>query len=126
MKEIKALLVEDDEGVASLYLEILARGEIQVDHVLTTREGLEKLAQAPYDLVFTDLSQNPTGVEVYRDAVARGIKDVYITTGGGKESLLEEARQIAGQRLLERPFPISKIFAVAEQAKQRKLETPKP
>lgn len=122
MTGIRALLVEDNEGLASLYSELLAKKDVQVDHVPTTREGLERLAHCAYDLVFTDLSQNPPGIEVYKEAILKGIKDVYITTGGGRQELVDQARQVAGQRLLEQPFPIRIISDIVDQARSRKIE----
>ena len=58
-RAIKVLLVEDNPGDARLLKETLADAEseqFQLTHVFTLSSGLERLAEAGFDVVLLDLS----------------------------------------------------------------------
>ena len=77
-RTLTALIIDDELGVRESFEWILKGLGVNTDYAETTQEGLYKLAQNPYDFVFTDLKQTPTGVEVWNYALSRGIKNVYI------------------------------------------------
>ena len=122
-QELTALIIDDDIGKKDLIVEILQINGVRTESVTTTREGLDLLEQRVYDLVFTDLNQEPDGTEVYRNASSKGMS-VYIVTGGGKPELISKAERVAGNNLIIDSL-VDKITRAAEQAKQRKVNETK-
>jgi len=123
-QQIEILVIDDEPGILLLFYQTLKDKGVRLDVAHTTADGLDLMARTHYDLIFTDLMHQPSGIEVYRTAVSKGI-EAYIISGGGE--LLEEARAVAGENLLMKPFLIKKVvYPIIEQAKQRKLELPGP
>jgi len=113
--EITALIVEDEPTLRQLFVRYLGIKNVKTDAVETTREGLELLEERTYNFVMTDLNQQPTGVEVYKAAISKGMA-AYIMTGGGSSDLLAEAEKEAGPNLIYKPFPMSTIDTIIEQS----------
>ena len=106
-EELTALLVDDENYIIELLQRILNRNGItNVDAVATTREGLDLLRKKNYGLVLTDLNQNPSGLDVYRTATAKGSK-AYIMTGYAPDMM--EAQGVAKYHFLQKPFDIKTI-----------------
>jgi len=126
MTEISGLLIDDEPEVLSLLEDVFRTKGVIVDTAATTQQGLDLLAQKSYDIVVTDLNQNPSGVQVYRAAISRGIQDTYILTGGTTDdTLMREAQELAGPNLLTKPIQIDTFYRIIEQVKQRKIDNPK-
>ena len=121
MTELTGLVIDDEPMVASILCEILASEGVSVDSAPSTAEGIEKLNSRTYDLVITDLNQEPTGVQVYNYAKSKGVRNIYILTGGGADKLIDEAKKTAGNGLLTKPINLVVIQQIIEQAKQRKI-----
>ena len=120
--ELTALIVEDEDGIRALLEGYLTSQGIKTDAVETTIKGLELLTQSTYDLVLTDLNQNPSGVRVYQAAMEKGMK-AYIMTGGASDHLMQEAEQVAGTNLIHKPFrPVRDIGPIIEALKTEKLK----
>lgn len=117
-KELTALVIEDDESLRIPIVRYLGRQGLKVDAVETTQEGLDILAKEAYDLVITDLNQQPTGVEVYQAAVAKGM-NAYIRTGGAKPELLEQAKEIAGDKLYSGTIQLSDLGHMINETRQQ-------
>ncbi|MBI2660281.1 response regulator [Candidatus Woesearchaeota archaeon] len=123
-QQLEILVIDDKPCIVLSFYQTLKDKGVRLDVVQTTADGLDLMTRKRYDLLFTDLMQQPSGIEVYRTAVSKGI-EAYIMTGGG--ALLEEARAVAGESLLMKPFLIKEvIYPIIEKARQRKLEPPKP
>lgn len=118
---LKALIVEDEQNIASFYADALGMKGIASEVVPTTAEGLGRLAKKNYHLVITDLNHEPPGTEVYRIAVSRGIDAVIITGGvsGERQYVMDDARAIAGENLLQKPVKLAEIVKLAERVKQK-------
>ena len=122
-KELTALVIDDEEIVRDLLVACLEDNSVKVNSVETTREGLELLAQGNYyNLVITDLRQEPTGVEVYKTATSKAML-AYIITGGATNELMDEAKEVAGNNLIKKPFMSSEIDKMVEQARQYKPQS---
>ena len=103
--ELTALVIDDDSQVLQLVSRFTEQGGFKTDQAATTQDGLDLLMSEQYHLVFTDLDQNPTGIQVYNAATAKGI-ETYIMTGGAvnKSKLAAEAQSVAGENLLTKPL----------------------
>ena len=121
---IRLLVIDNESSILLSFYQALKDKRVVLDVTQTTAEGLDLMARTRYDLIFTDLMQQPSGIDVYSTAVSKGI-EAHIITGGG--DLLEEAIEVAGEDLLMKPFLIKEaIYPIIEKARQRKLEPPKP
>lgn len=116
--ELTALVIDDDASIRMFIPPYLKMQGISTDVTKTTSEGLGLLKQKRYGLVLTDLNQDPTGVEVYREATSRGM-ETYIMTGGTTPELLDEAKTVAGDNLLEKPFGLSTLNNIIEQSRKK-------
>ena len=107
-RELTALVVDDEIPILDLLSRILDKNGIKnVDTVKTTQKGLDLLEDRVYNLVFTDLNQTPSGIDVYNAATARG-STVYIITGFALD-MEEVAARVAKGHFLEKPFRINDV-----------------
>jgi len=113
-EELTALLVDDELPIMGFLQRMLDRNSIKnVDAVSTTKEGLGLLERKDYDLVFTDLNQNPSGLVVYRTAVKKGSK-AYIMSGYAPD--IHEAQDVARDHFLQKPFNIPEIDKIIKDS----------
>lgn len=97
---VRILLVEDDEDDHVLTCELLSDGfgpRFTVDWVQDTTAGLERLTMRTYDAALVDynLGSN-TGIELLRDAVARGCRTPVIMLTGQNDRATDLAAMHAG------------------------------
>jgi len=112
-RELKALLVDDEQGIIRLLTRVLnGNGVATIDVAATTQEGLKLLEGEHYNLVFTDLNQQPSGVEVYRAAKAKG-SEAYIMSGYAPD--MNQAVEIAKDHFLGKPFNIPLINRIIRE-----------
>ena len=117
-QELTALLVEDEVPIREFLQRMLTRnGVTDVDAVATTQQGLNLIESRDYGLVFTDLNQEPSGLEVYRAAIAKGSK-AYIMTGYASDML--EAQNVAKDNFLQKPFDTPAIDKIIKDLIARK------
>ncbi len=97
---VRILLVEDDEDDHVLTRELLSDGfgsRFTVDWVQDTTAGLERLTMQTYDVALVDynLGSN-TGIELLRDAVARGCRTPVVMLTGQNDRATDLAAMHAG------------------------------
>ena len=110
--ELTVLLVDDEQFILEIMKRILKGNGINtIDAVATTQEGLDLLEKKPYNFVFTDLNQNPSGIEVYKAAAAKG-SEAYIMTGYAPD--MQQAQQVAEGHFLMKPFRVSAIDGIVK------------
>ena len=102
--ELSALAIESDGEILELIIEHFKTNQIDVTGVRTTTEGMTLLNQNRYDIVVVNLSQKPSGVEIYERAKSCGARAVRILTSGGDRILLEEAVRTARTDLVYKPL----------------------
>lgn len=124
---LDVLVADDEEAILKIFRRLSDRNKDTAELVGTTLNALELLNQGrKYDLVFTDLNQNPTGIEVYKEAVFRGIEAYIISGGSDDPALIEEAQRLAGDHFIQKPFELSIIMNSYAQARAKKSQTPPP
>ena len=118
--ELTALVIDDDPPILQLVSRFTEQGGFKTDQAATTQDGLDLLNSRHYHLVFTDLDQNPTGIQVYNAATAKDI-ETYIMTGGAakRPDLLTEAQSVAGKNLLTKPLNFSNLQQIIKAAHQK-------
>ncbi len=114
--EEKRVLVVDDEPVVCRSVQrILHSRGFQVDQSLGGPEALQKMEQAPYDLVLLDLRMpDMEGMEVLRAIKERWpeVKVIVITGYASVESAVETI-QNGAEEYLPKPFTPSELVAAA-------------
>ena len=111
--ELTALVVDDEVPLRGILTRMLNRnGILNVDSVATTKEGIELLERKPYNLVFTDLNQQPSGIEVYRNATSKGAQ-AYIMTGYSPDMSI--AQDVAKGHFLMKPSSLQEIDIIIKE-----------
>ena len=125
-KDLMALVIDDEKDLLRMYTLILKRRNCEVDSVETCEEGIKKFEANPeiYDLVITDLNQQPkSGIDVVEAVRVSNNPNipVYIVTGFASPDLEKRAIELVGEdRYLKKPiFDTVKITEEARQIKYR-------
>jgi len=98
-KKYKVLIVEDDSLTRTIYLERLSMdSDIEVDTAVDGLDGLNKIKQNNYDLVFSGIQMpNKTGFELFQDLQTdTNLKDIIfvIFSHLGRVEDIERARDL--------------------------------
>jgi len=97
----KALVVDDDPVVRSLYAEVLEAMGFQVETASDGQQGLERIQASPYNLIITDLRMPAlTGFEMFEKAatVRPGSQEQFIFTTGLLDSLSTHEYMVATEK----------------------------
>jgi DNA-binding NtrC family response regulator len=125
MKELKVLLVDDEEEFVKALAERLQIRELDSDTVLDGEQALSfvKDKQEP-DVMVLDLRMpGIDGMEVLRQIKkAYPEIEVIVLTGHGTEKDEEEARRLGAYDYLEKPVNIDTLATKVKNAYKRKLE----
>jgi excisionase family DNA binding protein len=115
---VRVLVVDDDPVVSKYIGESLAKGEYAVDIVDSGPRALERLREAEYDLVFTDLKMpGMDGLSLIREARHRAFDLPFvIVTGQSTEASAIEAINLGVVGYLLKPFTTQRVLAVAARA----------
>lgn len=109
----RILVVDDDELIRSMFKETLEEEGHTVVTVSTSAEGLERVKQWDFDIVFLDLKMpDIDGAEFLKQL--RGIKprlSVTIITGYPGSEMMERALKQGPFGVMDKPFDASDISA---------------
>jgi CheY-like chemotaxis protein len=97
----KALVVDDEPVIRSLYAEVLEAMGYKVDTASNGMEGLERLKAGAYNLIISDIRMPKlTGIEFLlgSDRVRPGSQERFIFTTGLLDSLNAHEYMIATER----------------------------
>ena len=125
MKEIKVLLVDDEEEFVQTLAERIEMREIGSDVALNGEEALKKVdANAP-DVMVLDLKMpGIDGMEVLRQTrKAYPNVQIIMLTGHGSKKDEKEARRLGAFEYLQKPVPIDVLVKKIKLAYKRKIET---
>jgi len=130
---ISALLIDNEKSIRFTLTDFLKQVGITPDVLETTQEGVDRIRERysapnpePYDLVFTDLSQYPTGVEVVQEVRKHDSATLcYIMTGGASLKVLAQARELAAADentgFLTKPIDKTELHKIVEKARTHEL-----
>ncbi|HVU79524.1 MAG TPA: ATP-binding protein [Gaiellaceae bacterium] len=114
------LVVEDDAVVRDLVAEALRDAGYLVDCASSSAEALERAADAPLDLLVTDVVMPRMGGDLLAHELRRRRPGLRVVFTSGYPSDLASGRIGDRDHFLQKPFSINELLAVASAA----LETP--
>jgi putative nucleotidyltransferase with HDIG domain len=118
MQKEKALIVDDDPIIREVLSDILSGiCGFETDTAVDGLDGLNKLRNNPYDIVFTDLSMpHLGGIDLLKESVKEypSIPVVMITGISTVDTAVNAMREGAKDFIIK-PFQIEKVISVAER-----------
>ena len=124
MKDMKVLLVDDEEEFVKALAERLKMRDLRSDTVLDGEEALSFVEDQEPDVMVLDLKMpGIDGMEVLRQVRNAYPKiQVIILTGHGTEKHEEEAKRLGAFDYLEKPVNLDVLVKKMKAAYRRKLE----
>jgi len=124
MKDMKVLLVDDEEEFVKALAERLKMRELRSDTVLDGEEALSYVEDQEPDVMVLDLKMpGIDGMEVLRQVRKAYPKiQVIILTGHGTEKDEEEAKRLGAFDYLEKPVNLDVLVKKMKAAYRRKME----
>ncbi len=124
MKNMKVLLVDDEEEFVKALAERLKMRDLRSDTVLDGEEALSYVENQEPDVMVLDLKMpGIDGMEVLRQVKkAYPNIQVIILTGHGTEKHEEEAKRLGAFDYLERPVNLDVLVKKMKSAYRRKME----
>ena len=124
MKNMKVLLVDDEEEFVKALAERLKMRDLRSDTVLDGEEALSFVEDQEPDVMVLDLKMpGIDGMEVLRQVRRAYPKiQVIILTGHGTEKHEEEAKRLGAFDYLEKPVNLDVLVKKMKAAYRRKLE----
>ncbi len=123
-KDIKVLLVDDEEAFVNTLAQRLKMRELNVETVYDGEQALSQVKSKEPDVMVLDLKMPGLhGMDVLR-AIRKSYPNmqVIILTGHGTEKDEEEARRLGGFDFLRKPADIEKLIGKIKEAYAEKLE----
>ncbi|MBA4373189.1 MAG: hypothetical protein C0402_10055 [Thermodesulfovibrio sp.] len=112
------LIVDDDPVVRNVLLDILGSvGGYQTDIAVDGVDGLDKLGQREYDIVFTDLTMpRMGGMDLLREAKKRNpLQSVVVITGFSTLDNAINAMKEGARDFITKPFKINTVISIADR-----------
>jgi CheY-like chemotaxis protein len=113
---LRALIVEDEQVVATMLVNVLNHVGILVGHSASTKSAAMTLLRSgePVDIALVDVNLDVIGggIEVAKAAAARGLYVIIIT---GDDRVPDD---LAGHALLLKPFSIDQLEAIVDEARR--------
>jgi DNA-binding response OmpR family regulator len=124
MKDMKVLLVDDEEEFVKALAERLKMRDLRSDTVLDGEEALSYVEDQEPDVMVLDLKMpGIDGMEVLRQVrKAYPNIQVIILTGHGTEKDEEEAKRLGAFEYLEKPVNLDVLVKKMKAAYRRKME----
>lgn len=124
MKDMKVLLVDDEEVFVQAVAQRLKMRDLRSDTVLDGEEALSYVEDQEPDVMVLDLKMpGINGMEVLRQVrKAYPNIQVIILTGHGTEKDKEEAQRLGAFDFLEKPVNLDVLVKKMKAAYRRKLE----
>ncbi len=120
------LIVEDDNAVRTTISTFLELEGYSVDAVASTREAIDRLQNAAYPIVITDIYLDErTGIDVLRAARGQdpGCAVILMTARGSMETVMAATQQGAFD-YLAKPFELDDLLAVVKRAEASLTQEP--
>lgn len=114
----KLLVVEDDNSVRNTIVTFLELEGYEVDAVASTREALDRLRQASYPIVISDIYLDErTGIDVLHTAREKNPDcAVILMTGRGSMETVMQATQGGAFDYIAKPFELDQMLDTIKRA----------
>ena len=125
MKEIRVLLVDDEEEFVQTLSERIEMRDLGSDVALNGEEALKKMDEDVPDVMVLDLKMpGIDGMEVLRQTrKAYPNVQIIMLTGHGSKKDKKEARRLGAFEYLQKPVPIDILVNKIKLAYKKKIET---
>ena len=118
--EISVLVVDDEKNLTMAMRRLLSAEGYRTDTAGSGQEALAAAKEKAYDLVFLDVNMpEMNGLETFKKLKKVAPKSaVVMITGYGKtlKALVEEAKELGVQSVIDKPFKISQITEAIRKA----------
>jgi two-component system response regulator PilR (NtrC family) len=116
--ECKILVVDDEEMLRNLLVKILVKEGYDVDTAENGEEALDKLSQAPYDLLISDIKMpKMNGFELLKNVRSKyPLVGVIIMTAYGDSYSVKDALLLGADEYITKPFKSFEINLIVERA----------
>jgi len=118
MDNAKVLIVDDDPMIRDALAEILSSvGGYVTDVAMNGSEGIEKIKDNPYDIVFTDLTMpQVNGMDLLRETMKiNSDLPVVVVTGFSTIENAVAAMKEGAYDFITKPFKIDKVISLARR-----------
>jgi len=112
----RVLVIDDDEPLARMLSELLAEHGYVAEHAAGARAALEKLRNAPADLLVLDLRLRDLDGRALLAAVRRSGFDPRVVLLSADRELERAAREVHAQAFVEKPFAPDALLAAVQRA----------
>jgi two-component system NtrC family response regulator len=121
------LIVDDDQALVKMLVDRIAVSGHQVEAAYTLNEGLRKIVETPFDVVFLDVKlPDGNGLEfLLQFKEAKSLPEVIIITGQGEADGAEKAIVSGAWSYIEKPYVFRELplhLTRALQYRQEKMK----
>ncbi|MEW6263838.1 MAG: response regulator [Thermodesulfobacteriota bacterium] len=122
MREVKILVVDDEERFLTSMAKLLAKKGCAVTTAASGREALEKLAQQEVDVIILDVKMpGMDGLATFRETKKRfPLVEVIMLTGHGTVDTALEAIKLGAFDYLLKPCGLDELLEKTREAADRK------
>ncbi len=122
MKKEQVLLIDDEEGIRYAFHKFLVSDGYSVVTAENYREGIARLDESSFDLIFADIILgDKTGIDLLREVKERKLRcPVVIFTGAPSIATASEAIRIGAFDYLSKPVEKNALLRVAKIALKHK------
>ena len=116
-KQIKILIVDDNEDFRELLTESLQDKGYHVDSAKDAQEAINKVRENEFTIIFLDIIlPNMNGVETHK-AIKKISKEIVVVmmTGYSIKALVDEAIQDGAYTCMYKPFGIDEVMNVVKK-----------
>jgi DNA-binding NtrC family response regulator len=120
-RKVRVLVADDERNLRELVVRELARKGHDVDGVADGAAALERLAEAPYDVVVLDMKMpKKAGIEVLRELQASSEQpQVIVMTGFQEVATAVEAMKLGAYDYLTKPMKIEELDVLIRKAAEK-------
>jgi PAS domain S-box-containing protein len=121
-REVKILVIEDEDDVRQLLSDILFSEGHEVEVASNGNEGIEVFKKNTFDLVFSDLGMpDMSGWEV-ADAIKRinSLVPVVLVTGWNVEIKDSEKENASVDKVIQKPFEVKQVLRTVQEVLELK------
>ena len=118
---IKILVVDDEPHICQEFKEILEEEGHEVETALNGRDGLQKVKEKNYDLVFLDvLMPRMEGREVFEEIKKVSKVPVAIMSGYLTENKEKEVISLGAAACFRKPLDLNRVRSLIDSIKDKK------
>ena len=121
-RQIKILLVDDEEGYVNVLAKRMTKRQVEVSVALSGSEAVQTLRKKDFDVAVVDLKmEDMDGIEVLKIFKKMDPElPVVMLTGHGSEKAARDGLALGAFDYLTKPYDFEDLLAVITKAAERK------